>query len=79
MISIKGSVLRTRLSFVEELAPGDGTTRVLARLTSQERDVLGTILASALWHMEPTCSFTSAPFLSPLMSPITRRQRSWAA
>ena len=49
MISIKGSVLRTRLALVDELAPGDGRKRVLARLTSPEREVLGSLLASA-WY-----------------------------
>ena len=49
MISIKGSVLRSRLALAEELAPGDGPRRVLARLTGQEADVLGSILASA-WY-----------------------------
>ncbi|HEX9187525.1 MAG TPA: TIGR02265 family protein, partial [Vicinamibacteria bacterium] len=52
MISIKGSVLRTRLALVEELAPGDGLKRVLARLTGQERDVLGSLLASAWYPFE---------------------------
>jgi uncharacterized protein (TIGR02265 family) len=49
MISIKGSVLRTRLTLVGELAPGDGLKRVLARLTGQEREVLNSLLASA-WY-----------------------------
>jgi uncharacterized protein (TIGR02265 family) len=49
MISIKGSVLRARLAFVEELAPGDGKERVLARLAAPERDVLTSLLASA-WY-----------------------------
>jgi uncharacterized protein (TIGR02265 family) len=52
MISIKGSVLRTRLAFVEELAPADGPRRVLARLTARERDVLSSLLASAWYPFE---------------------------
>ena len=46
MISIKGSVLRTRLALVEELAPGDGLKRVLARLTSRQVNVLNAIGAT---------------------------------
>jgi uncharacterized protein (TIGR02265 family) len=49
MTSIKGSVLRTRLALVEDLAPDDGLKRVFARLTEQERDVLTSLLASA-WY-----------------------------
>jgi uncharacterized protein (TIGR02265 family) len=52
MISIKGSVLRARLALVEELAPGDGRERVLARLTSPDREVLGSLLASAWYPFE---------------------------
>ena len=48
-MNIKGSVLRTRLAFVEDLAPGDGSKRVLARLTGPDRDVLGSLLASS-WY-----------------------------
>lgn len=49
MISIKGSVLRSRLALVEELAPGDGLRRVLARLGEGERAALESLLASA-WY-----------------------------
>ncbi len=52
MISIKGSVLRTRLAFIEDLAPQDGTARVLSRLTPGERDVLTSLLASAWYPFE---------------------------
>jgi len=52
MISIKGSVLRTRLAFVEELAPKDGLDRVLSRLTPGERDALTSLLASAWYPFE---------------------------
>jgi uncharacterized protein (TIGR02265 family) len=52
VISIKGSVLRARLALVEELAPGEGLERVLARLTTPERDVLSSILASAWYPFE---------------------------
>jgi uncharacterized protein (TIGR02265 family) len=52
MISIKGSVLRARMALVEDLAPVDGPQRVLARLTSRERDVLASLLASAWYPFE---------------------------
>jgi uncharacterized protein (TIGR02265 family) len=52
MISIKGSVLRTRLTFVAELAPKDGLERVLARLAPGERDTLTSLLASAWYPFE---------------------------
>lgn len=49
MTSIKGSVLRTRLAFVQEVAPDGGLDRVLGRLTGKEREVLTSLLASA-WY-----------------------------
>lgn len=52
MISIKGSVLRTRLALVEELAPHDGLKRVLARLVEADRAVLTTLLASGWYPFE---------------------------
>jgi hypothetical protein len=52
VISVKGSVLRTRLALVEELAPKDGRDRVLARLAPGERDVLASLLASAWYPFE---------------------------
>jgi uncharacterized protein (TIGR02265 family) len=52
MVSVKGSVLRTRLALVEDLAPGDGLPRVLARLTQGERDALTSLLASAWYPFE---------------------------
>ena len=52
MISIKGSILRSRLALVEEIAPGDGRARVLARLSASERDVLTSLLASAWYPFE---------------------------
>ena len=52
MISIKGSVLRTRLALIEDIAPGDGVKRVFARLTEQERDVLTSLLPSAWYPFE---------------------------
>jgi uncharacterized protein (TIGR02265 family) len=52
MISVKGSVLRTRLALVDELAPKDGRARVLARLTPGEGDVLTSLLASAWYPFE---------------------------
>ncbi len=52
MISVKGSVLRSRLSLVEELAPGDGRKRVLSRLAEGERETLQSLLASAWYPFE---------------------------
>lgn len=52
MISIKGSVLRTRLALVEELAPADGLERVLGMLDEGERGVLSSLLASAWYPFE---------------------------
>jgi uncharacterized protein (TIGR02265 family) len=52
MISIKGSVLRTRLALVEELDPKGGLTRVLARLGGGEREALESLLASAWYPFE---------------------------
>lgn len=49
MVSVKGSVLRTRLALVEELAPKDGLSRVLGRLDEREREALASLLASA-WY-----------------------------
>jgi len=52
MISVKGSVLRTRLALVAELAPKDGRERVLARLDQGERDTLNSLLASSWYPFE---------------------------
>ena len=49
MASIKGSVLRSRLALVEELAGKEGVQRVLARLSALERNVLESLLPSA-WY-----------------------------
>jgi len=48
-VKIKGSVLRTRLALVEELAPGDGIERVLARLPESDRETLRSLLAAS-WY-----------------------------
>jgi uncharacterized protein (TIGR02265 family) len=52
VVKIKGSVLRSRLAMVEELAPEGGLDRVLARLAPEERDTLGTLLASSWYPFE---------------------------
>jgi len=52
MISVKGSVLKSRLLIVEDLAPGDGTARVLARLSRPERETLSSLLASSWYPFE---------------------------
>jgi uncharacterized protein (TIGR02265 family) len=49
VIQIKGSVLRARLALAEELRPGDGLGRVLARLSAADRDALSSLLASS-WY-----------------------------
>ena len=49
MISIKGSVLRTRLAFVRDHAPEAGLDRVLGRLPENDREALNSLLASA-WY-----------------------------
>lgn len=51
-IQIKGSVLRTRLALVEELCPGDGLGRVLARLVEADRLALGSLLAASWYPFE---------------------------
>ena len=48
-IQVKGSVLRSRLALVLDLRPGDGVSRVLARLEAKDRDALGSLLASS-WY-----------------------------
>ena len=48
-IQVKGSVLRSRLALVEDLRPGDGCARVLARLDAADRQALGSLLASS-WY-----------------------------
>lgn len=49
MVKIKGSVLRSRLAMVDEMAPDGGRERVLARLEPRDRDTLGALLASS-WY-----------------------------
>jgi uncharacterized protein (TIGR02265 family) len=51
-IQIKGSVLRTRLALVEELAPGGGVSRVLARLPLEDRTTLNALLVSSWYPFE---------------------------
>lgn len=48
-VRIKGSVLRTRLALVEDLAPGDGIERVLAHLPESDRETLRSLLAAS-WY-----------------------------
>ena len=52
MVSIKGSILRSRLALIDEIAPDGGRARVLARLAATERDVLGSLLVSAWYPFE---------------------------
>jgi uncharacterized protein (TIGR02265 family) len=49
MIQVKGSVLRSRLALVEEIAPVGGVERVLARLPAPDRAALQSLLASS-WY-----------------------------
>jgi uncharacterized protein (TIGR02265 family) len=48
-IRVKGSVLRARLAFVEDLAGAAGVERVLARLGPEQRSELKTVLATG-WY-----------------------------
>jgi uncharacterized protein (TIGR02265 family) len=48
-VKIKGSVLRSRLALVEDVAPGDGIGRVLARLPEPDRETLRSLLAAS-WY-----------------------------
>lgn len=49
MVKIKGSVLRSRLAMAEEIAPDGGVERVLARMTAEDREILGNLLAAS-WY-----------------------------
>lgn len=49
MIKVKGAVLLARVDLVNSLAPRDGMTRVLARLSEEDRVQLGQLLA-AQWY-----------------------------
>jgi hypothetical protein len=52
VVKIKGSVLRSRLAMVDEMAPDGGRGRVLARLEPQDREALGALLASSWYPFE---------------------------
>jgi uncharacterized protein (TIGR02265 family) len=52
MIQVKGSILRSRLALVEEIAPADGRKRVLARLPTPDRQALESLLASSWYPFE---------------------------
>jgi uncharacterized protein (TIGR02265 family) len=52
MISVKGSVLQSRLALVDELAPKDGRARVLGRMGESDSEVLTSLLASAWYPFE---------------------------
>jgi uncharacterized protein (TIGR02265 family) len=52
VVKIKGSVLRSRLAMVKELAPEGGLDRVLARLDPEDQGALGTLLASSWYPFE---------------------------
>ncbi len=51
-VRIKGSVLRTRLALIDDLRPGDGRERVLARLGQNERQDLDSLLPSGWYPFE---------------------------
>jgi len=51
-LSIKGSILRSRLVLVDEVAPGGGRARVLARLTPGQRDALNSLLVSSSYPFD---------------------------
>ena len=50
-LQIKGSVLKTRLAFVKDLAP-DGVAEVLARLAEEDRATLQSLLATSWYPFE---------------------------
>lgn len=52
MVKVKGSVLRSRLAMVDEMAPDGGRERVLARLEPAERETLGALLAASWYPFE---------------------------
>jgi uncharacterized protein (TIGR02265 family) len=49
VVKIKGSVLRSRLAMVADIAPDGGLERVLDRLDPDVRETLGSLLASS-WY-----------------------------
>lgn len=49
MVKIKGSVLRSRLAMIADIAPEGGLDRVLDRLDPDVRETLGSLLASS-WY-----------------------------
>jgi uncharacterized protein (TIGR02265 family) len=49
VVKIKGSVLRSRLAMVKEIAPDGGLERVLDRMDPGDRETLGSLLASS-WY-----------------------------
>jgi uncharacterized protein (TIGR02265 family) len=49
MLNVKGSVLRSRLAFVEEKAGKEGVERVLASLPEEDRRTLTSLLATG-WY-----------------------------
>jgi uncharacterized protein (TIGR02265 family) len=51
-VRVKGSVLRARLAFVQDLAPRDGLARVLARLPVSDQAELRSILATKWFPFE---------------------------
>ena len=52
MVKIKGSVLRSRLALVDEIAPDGGRERVLARLPPADQETLKSLLASSWYPFE---------------------------
>lgn len=52
MVQIKGSVLRSRLAMVDEIAPDGGLDRVLARMSLGDRETLHSLLASSWYPFE---------------------------
>lgn len=49
---VKGSVLKARLAFVQDMAPQDGVERVLARLAPAEQAELRSLLATKWYSFE---------------------------
>jgi hypothetical protein len=52
VVQIKGSVLRSRLELVEQLAPGGGLGQVLGRMSEADRRTLESLLAGSWYPFE---------------------------
>ncbi len=60
MVQIKGAALLARIELVNNVAPGDGMARVLARLPKPDRDELHAVLASKWYPFDLGSRFDEA-------------------